>query len=130
MAMEYLLYLVGSTIMGLIYAWPITIILVSVLILTAIHNSPFTHKDYKRSYLAFLLPSLLTIFILLFPWSGVIQLYLVVAHVPVITLLAKRFWQYQWFVVTLGVFQMWVSLVAAFVQYLYFFWIMSDVSFD
>lgn len=114
--MDYFLHLIIATLMGLIYAWPITIILLLVLILITIYDSPFTYKDYNRAYLAVFLPSGLTLLILLCHTSGlsVVALYLLIAHVPIIALLARRLWQYQWFVITVGAFQLWVSLVAAF----------------
>jgi hypothetical protein len=114
---EYFLRLIVATLMGLAYAWPITILLLLVLTLISIYDSPFTHKDYNRAYLAVFLPSSLTFLILLCHISGlsVVAIYLLICHVPMIALLAKRLWQYQWFVIAAGLFQMWVSLVATFI---------------
>jgi hypothetical protein len=116
MDITYLLSLVGLTLEGLVYAWPITTVLFLAVFLATLYNSPFTDRDYDRSYLLLLVPSALTILILVCSASssgGAVVLYLVIAHVPISALLAKRLWRYQWFVVALGVFQMWVSLVAA-----------------
>jgi hypothetical protein len=120
--MEFLFHMIKQTLWGLLYAWPITVVLIIALIIALAYNSPIIDKDYKRSYLLLLLPFSLTILIMLSslsPWSAVIAILLVLAHVPTSALLVKRFWQYQMFVAVVGAFQMWVSMVAAFMGSVY-----------
>ena len=110
--------MIKLTVAGQLYAWPITVVLLIAVIFALANNSPFTQGDYKRSYLLMLLPSSLTILILLSslaPWGFAIGIVLALAHLPIDALLARRFWEYQGVVVTAGAFQMWVSMVAAFV---------------
>jgi hypothetical protein len=112
----YLFLMIRLTLEGLLRAWPITVVLLAVMIFAIANNSPFSRRDYQRSYLLMLLPSLLTILIALFSGASgaIVGVVLVLAHLPISALLARRFWQYQGMVVTAGAFQMWVSMVALF----------------
>ena len=114
--MEYLFHMISAIFAGLLSAWPITVILIAAVVITLIDHSPLSQRDYNRHYLMILLPCTLTILILLSNASSLasISLVLILAHVPVTAFLARRFWEYQGFVVTVGAFQMWVSMVAAF----------------
>jgi hypothetical protein len=115
--LEYVLHMVRLTFAGLFYAWPITVVLLLAIIIALANNSPFTQRNYKRSYLLILLPSSLTVLIVLFSassWAFGIGILLVLAHLPINAFLARRFWEYQGVVLTAGAFQMWVSMVAAF----------------
>jgi hypothetical protein len=128
----YLLQMIRLTLMGLVQAWPITVVLLIALILALLNNSPFTQKDYKHSYLLILLPSLLTILIMLSSassWAIAIGVLLVLAHLPIDAFLARQFWEYQGVVLTAGAFQMWVSMVAAFMGSAYNFLLVQH-SFD
>lgn len=114
----YLFLMIRLTLAGLLQAWPITVVLLAAVIFAIANNSPFTQRDYKRSYLLILLPSLLTIFIMLFSGSSwaILGVVLLLAHLPINVILARRFWEYQGIVVTSGAFQMWVSMVAVFMS--------------
>lgn len=113
----YLFLMIRLTLAGLLQAWPITVVLLAAVIFAIANNSPFTRRDYKRSYLLILLPTLLTLLVMLASvssWGIVIGVLLVLAHLPINAFLARRFWEYQGVVVTAGAFQMWVSMVAVF----------------
>lgn len=113
----YLLLMIRLTLAGLLQAWPITVVLLAAVIFAIANNSPFTRRDYKRSYLLILLPTLVTLLVMLASvssWGIVIGVLLVLAHLPINAFLARRFWEYQGVVVTAGLFQMWVSMVAVF----------------
>jgi len=113
---EYLTHVAGLTMAGMIQAWPITSVLILAVILSIANNSPFTRRDYKRSYLLMLLPAVLTFLVMLFSSpSGAIAavaVILVIVQLPTNALLARRFWQYQGIVLTSGAFLLWVSMVA------------------
>ena len=111
---EYLTHVAGLTMAGMIQAWPITSVLILAVILSIANNSPFTRRDYKRSYLLMLLPAVLTFLVMLFssPSGAIAGVILVIVQLPTNALLARRFWQYQGIVLTSGAFLLWVSMVA------------------
>lgn len=123
MSIEYLLHMIRMTFNGLLYAWPITLILLGAVIAALAHHSAFTQRDHDRSYLVILLPCALTVLILVCNASsaGLVVIFLVLAHLPVTAFLARRFLEYQSLVLTVGAFQMWVSMVAAFMGVAYGF---------
>jgi len=112
----YLLVTIRVILEGLVQGWPITLVLLAALIFATANNSPFTRRDYRGSYLLILLPSLLTILIMLFggPSAAIAGIVLVLAHLPINAFLARRFYEYQGIVLAAGAFQMWVSMVAVF----------------
>jgi hypothetical protein len=113
---DYCLLLTRLTLRGLVEVWPITLAVTAPLILSLWANSPLSHRDFRSVYVLIMVPAGLTAVAIVsgliwVPLAGILLLNL---QLLLVTFLAKRFWQYQFFVVAAGFFQIWVSAVTVF----------------